>query len=73
MSTVFETELIGIDGVPAPESIVTKATPEATSTAPVEAATQNIVDTVKAKVGEVVNMVKSMLKDQDDVEEKAEL
>lgn len=59
--------------MPAPESIVTKATPEAASTPPAEAATQNIVDTVKGKVGEVVNMVKSLLKDQDDVEEKAEL
>ncbi|KAJ4393730.1 Peptidyl-prolyl cis-trans isomerase fpr2 [Gnomoniopsis smithogilvyi] len=70
---IFETELIGIDGVEAPASIVTKATPEATSTPPVEAATQNIVDTIKGKINEVAGLVKNLLTDQDGVEEKAEL
>ncbi|KAJ4418043.1 Peptidyl-prolyl cis-trans isomerase fpr2 [Gnomoniopsis sp. IMI 355080] len=72
---IFETELIGIDGVEAPTSIVTKAAPEATSTStgPVEAATQNIVDTIKGKINEVASLVKSLITDQDGVEEKAEL
>lgn len=75
MTIVFETELIGIDGVEAPTSIVTKAAPEATSTStgPVEAATQNIVDTIKGKINEVASLVKSLITDQDGVEEKAEL
>lgn len=73
MTTVFETELIGIDGVEAPASIVTKATPEATATGPVEAATQNIVDTIKGKLSEVAGLVKNLITDQDGVEEKAEL
>ncbi|KAF3762088.1 hypothetical protein M406DRAFT_109525 [Cryphonectria parasitica EP155] len=71
---IFETELIGIDGVPKPESIVTKETPAATTETPAEEATQNnIVGKITEKLGEAVNVVKSMLKDVDDVEEKAEL
>ncbi|CAN8100807.1 unnamed protein product [Discula destructiva] len=73
---IFETELLGIDGVPAPESIVTKpaATPEATATPfDFEAAAAQVVDTVKGKVNEAVKLVKSLLNDQDGVEEKAEL
>lgn len=78
MLAVFETELIGIDGVPKPESIVTKETPAATTAAATEEATPaNLVDTLKAqigeKLGEAVKVVKSLLGDTDDVEEKAEL
>lgn len=67
--------MIGIDGVPKPESIVTKATtaPEATATPIAEAAAENIVDTLKAKVNEAIKLVKGLLNDGDDVEEKAEL
>lgn len=49
------------------------AAPEATTTPVAEAAAENFVDTVKAKVNEAINLVKSLLNDQDDVEEKAEL
>lgn len=64
---------MGIDGVPKPETIVTKATPEATTAAPAEEATFNVVDTIKEKVGEAVKAVKAMLGDTDEVEERAEL
>lgn len=77
MPAVFETELIGIDGVPKPETIVTKEAPAATSAAPAGEATPNLIDTIKAqigeKIGEAVKVVKSILGDTDDVEEKAEL
>lgn len=75
---VFETELLGIDGVPTPETINYKkteaSTPEAATETPVvEAAAASIVDTLKAKLDEGIKMIKSLLKDQDGLEEKAEL
>lgn len=77
-ATVFETELIGIDGVPKPESIVTKANAEATSTkaaeTPVAEPTKNVGDMIKEKVDEAVKMVKGLLNsDEGIVEEHAEL
>lgn len=77
-SVVFETELIGIDGVPKPESIVTKPTAEATSAeateTPVAEPTKNVGDMIKEKVDEAVRMVKGLLNsDEGIVEEHAEL
>lgn len=61
---IFETELIGIDGVPKPESIVLKTS--LTTDAPVEEATE--------KVGEkILEVAKTMLMDTDDSQEHNEL
>lgn len=74
MHAVFETELIGIDGVPKPESIVTKPTSSATSETPATEPTNNIVDFVKEKLDEVVKVAKNLLNPDDGgVEERAEL
>lgn len=61
---VFETELLGIDGVPQPESIVLKTS--LTTDAPIETATQ--------KVGEkILDVAKTLLIDTDDSQEHNEL
>lgn len=75
---VFQTELIGIDGVPKPESIVTKPTAEATaseaSETPAAEPTKNVGDIIKEKVDGVVKLVKGLLNsDEGIVEEHAEL
>lgn len=77
MHIVFETELIGIDGVPKPESIVTKPTEAATaesSETPVAEPTKNVGDKIKEKVDEALKLVKGLLNsDEGIVEEHAEL
>ncbi|PSR88811.1 FK506-binding protein 2 [Coniella lustricola] len=73
---IFETELIGIDGVEKPETIVVKETQAATTTvipAAAEETAQGLVGKISEKIGAAVGVVKNMLKDVDDVEEKAEL
>ncbi|KAJ3570464.1 hypothetical protein NPX13_g5724 [Xylaria arbuscula] len=72
---VFETELIGIKGVPKPESIVTKAT-----TSSVEEVTETATSTgtgaaekIAEKVEEAAEVIGTMLADTDDVQEHNEL
>ncbi|KAI1077581.1 hypothetical protein F5B20DRAFT_572089 [Whalleya microplaca] len=70
---VFETELMGIKGVPQPESIVTKATSSASSAASEtaqEASSTNIVQKIAEKVEQVVG---TLFKDTDDTQEHNEL
>ncbi|KAI0006311.1 hypothetical protein F4779DRAFT_620743 [Xylariaceae sp. FL0662B] len=72
---VFETELMGIKGVPKPESIVTKATSSASSAASETAqeASTNVAEKIAEKVEEAAEVVGAMLKDTDDVQEHNEL
>ncbi|GAW21175.1 hypothetical protein ANO14919_106930 [Xylariales sp. No.14919] len=68
---VFETELMGIKGVPKPESIVTKATSsieqEATETG------TGTAEKIAEKVEEAAEVIGTMLADTDDAQEHNEL
>ncbi|TDZ17824.1 FK506-binding protein 2 [Colletotrichum orbiculare MAFF 240422] len=64
---VFETELIGIDGVPKPEKIVIKASEAA------ESATEKIAEKVASKVAEAADVLKTIVVDSDDGQEHNEL
>lgn len=57
---VFETELLGIDGVPKPESIVLKTS--TTTDAPAETA-KNFGEKIAEKFAEATEAAKTMLKD----------
>lgn len=57
---VFETELLGIDGVPKPESIVLKTS--TTTDVPAETA-KNFAEKVAEKFAEATDAAKTMLKD----------
>ncbi|GAP91586.1 putative FK506-binding protein 2 [Rosellinia necatrix] len=76
---VFETELMGIQGVPKPESIVTKATAgsdekAAETETPTAAGTaEEIAEKVAEKVEEAAEVIGTMLADTDDVQEHKEL
>ncbi|KAL1892905.1 Peptidyl-prolyl cis-trans isomerase fpr2 [Sporothrix stenoceras] len=81
---VFETELIGIEGVPKPETIVTKAVESTASAdaetetetkaeAEAEAETPNIAEKVASKVAEAADVVKTIVADTDDSQEHNEL
>lgn len=77
---VFETELIGIEGVPKPESIVTKAAtdappadPSAEAEAEAKAETPNVAEKVASKVAEAADVVKTIVADTDDSQEHNEL
>ncbi|KAF5519437.1 FK506-binding protein 2 [Colletotrichum aenigma] len=60
---VFETELIGIDGVPKPEKIIIKATEKASEAA--EAAEEGVAQKVASKVAEAADVVKTIVADSD--------
>ncbi|KAI0879794.1 uncharacterized protein GGS22DRAFT_176739 [Annulohypoxylon maeteangense] len=72
---VFETELMGIRGVPNPESIVTKASASASSTSSStsETASSKVVERVASKIEEVAEAVKTVIADTDDTQEHNEL
>lgn len=77
MYTVFETELMGIQGVPKPESIVTKSATKSSAAAEssniAESASEKIAEKVASKVAEAAEVVKTIIADTDDVEEHQEL
>ncbi|XDG08664.1 hypothetical protein ABKA04_008279 [Annulohypoxylon sp. FPYF3050] len=68
---VFETELMGIRGVPNPESIVTKASSSASSAS--ETASSKVVERVASKIEEAAEAVKTVIADTDDTQEHNEL
>ncbi|CAK7235096.1 Peptidyl-prolyl cis-trans isomerase fpr2 [Sporothrix curviconia] len=74
---IFETELLGIQGVPKPESIVTKSatdTPADTESSTVaETESANIAEKVVSKVAEAADAVKTIVADTDDSQEHNEL
>ncbi|KAF4820207.1 FK506-binding protein 2 [Colletotrichum siamense] len=63
ISNLFETELIGIDGVPKPEKIIIKATEKASEAA--EAAKEGVAQKVASKVAEAADVVKTIVADSD--------
>ncbi|KAK4664414.1 Peptidyl-prolyl cis-trans isomerase fpr2 [Podospora pseudopauciseta] len=66
---VFETELVGIEGVPKPESIVTKSatdTPESTASA-------KVVEKVASVAKQAAEVVETIIADTDDTQEHNEL
>ncbi|RYP85787.1 hypothetical protein DL769_000895 [Monosporascus sp. CRB-8-3] len=79
---VFETELMGIDGVPQPESIITKASSAASSVASdasktaseaSETATAKVAEKIVEAAEEAAEVIGTMLADTDDVQEHNEL
>ncbi|KAI0536072.1 hypothetical protein GGR58DRAFT_476516 [Xylaria digitata] len=68
---VFETELIGIQGVPKPESIITKATASGDGEA-AETGT-GTAEKIAEKVEEAAEVIGTILVDTDDVQEHNEL
>lgn len=65
--TVFETELMGIDGVPKPEKIETEAIPEAPES------TEGVGEKVANIAGGAAEAVKTMLADTDQMQAHEEL
>ncbi|KAK1762088.1 ppiase fkr-5 [Phialemonium atrogriseum] len=73
---IFETELMGIDGVPKPESIVTKPatdSPASTASEEAEEATQKVGEKVASVVKEAAEAAKTVIADTDDTQEHNEL
>ncbi|KAI0876974.1 hypothetical protein GGS24DRAFT_449722 [Hypoxylon argillaceum] len=68
---VFETELMGIKGVPKPESIVTKATASSDESA-TETAT-GAAEKIAKKVEEAAEVIGTLVADTDDTQEHNEL
>ncbi|KAK1994616.1 hypothetical protein LX36DRAFT_673012 [Colletotrichum falcatum] len=65
---VFETELVGIEGVPKPDKIVIKASEKASEAA------EGVADKVASKVAEAAEVVKTIVADTDsDAQEHNEL
>ncbi|KAL1856936.1 hypothetical protein VTK73DRAFT_8199 [Phialemonium thermophilum] len=74
---VFETELMGIEGVPKPEKIVTRSVPDSPAAAATGEAAEEESEGAGAKVASVVSeaaeAVKTIVADTDDVQEHNEL
>ncbi|KAL2169138.1 hypothetical protein VTG60DRAFT_6465 [Thermothelomyces hinnuleus] len=66
---VFETELMGIEGVPQPESIVTKPATDS----PASSASQKVAEKVASAVSGAAESIKTVVADTDDVQEHNEL
>ncbi|KAK4229248.1 hypothetical protein QBC38DRAFT_360159 [Podospora fimiseda] len=66
---VFETELMGIDGVPKPESIVTKSATDS----PAETPAQKVAEKVASVAKEAVKAAETFVADTDDTQEHNEL
>jgi FK506-binding protein 2 len=72
MVPVFETELMGIKGVPKPESIVTKATASSDDVTATETSA-GTAEKIVQKVEEAAEVIGTMLADTDDTQEHNEL
>ncbi|KAI8724729.1 Peptidylprolyl isomerase [Fusarium sp. LHS14.1] len=75
---IFETELVGIDGVPKPEKIETKVVEKAEEAAEsaeeaAESATEKIAEKVASVVAEAADAAKTILADTDDAPVHEEL
>ncbi|KAH7250416.1 Peptidyl-prolyl cis-trans isomerase fpr2 [Fusarium solani] len=75
---IFETELVGIDGVPKPEKIETKVVEKAEPAAEsaeeaAESATEKIAEKVASVVAEAADAAKTILADTDDAPVHEEL
>lgn len=69
--TVFETELVSIEGVPKPESIVTKATEKVEDKA--EETGSKVAEKVASVVSQAAEAVKTAIADTDDSQDHNEL
>ena len=74
-AAVFETELVGIQGVPKPEKIVKRTASSASSTASEAAskASEGVAEKVASVASEAAEVVETLLVDTDDVQEHNEL
>jgi FK506-binding protein 2 len=72
---IFETEIVGIDGVPKPETIVTKPLSSTSSSASSEATedASRIVDKATSVVAEAAKVAATIIADSDDGQEHNEL
>ncbi|KAH6695050.1 FK506-binding protein [Plectosphaerella plurivora] len=72
---IFETELMGIDGVPTPENIVYKEATEAAGEVKEEAegVAQKVAEKIVSAAGEAVDAAKTIVADGDDSQEHNEL
>ncbi|KAF5019052.1 hypothetical protein F66182_8944 [Fusarium sp. NRRL 66182] len=75
---VFETELVGIDGVPTPEKIETKVVENAESASEAiskaaETATEKLAEKVASAVADAADAAKTIIADTDDAPEHEEL
>lgn len=73
---VFETELMGIEGVPKPESIVTKSatdSPASKASEAAETATEKLAEKIASKVADAADAAKTIVADTDDVQAHNEL
>ncbi|KAK5659294.1 hypothetical protein OQA88_1387 [Cercophora sp. LCS_1] len=71
---IFETELVGIEGVPKPESIVTKSSAAtATEEAKAEETAKKVGEKVASVASEAAEAVKTIMADTDDGQEHNEL
>ena len=68
-AAVFETELVGIDGVPKPESIVSKSATDSAASS----ASQNVAEKVASAASDAAEAVKTVVGDTDDDQEHKEL
>jgi FK506-binding protein 2 len=62
--------MMGIEGVPKPESIATKS---ATDEGPASSASEKVAEKIASVVSEAAEVVKTMVADTDDVQEHNEL
>ena len=69
--TVFETELVSIEGVPKPESIVTKATEKVEEKA--EETGSKAAEKIASVVSQAAEAVKTAIADTDDTQDHNEL
>lgn len=69
ITVVFETELVGIEGVPKPESIVTKSATDA----PESTASAKVVEKVASVAKQAAEVVETIIADTDDTQEHNEL
>ncbi|KAH8682735.1 hypothetical protein BX600DRAFT_506298 [Xylariales sp. PMI_506] len=69
---VFEVEIVGIKGVPKPETIIPKVVESSASSAASDAAT-GVAEKVASKVSEAAEVVKTIVADSDDGQEHNEL
>ncbi|KAK9777394.1 putative peptidylprolyl isomerase [Seiridium cardinale] len=72
---IFETEIIGIKGVPKPETIVTKSSSSTSSDASetTEEATGGVADNIASAASAAAKVAETILVDTDDVQEHNEL
>ncbi|OAA62489.1 fkbp-type peptidyl-prolyl cis-trans isomerase [Niveomyces insectorum RCEF 264] len=73
---IFETELMGIDGVPKPDKIVTKSTPDSAQPDADDSEdrpSSKVAGKIASKIADAAEVVKTVIADTDDGQEHNEL